>query len=147
MSYAYPQFGGALKIIIVPINNTGSSEESSVIDNEYEDLIKHYLMPFSRQWEDPSIRFQMLKVKWETETAVLSSITEIAMHPAYQQIIGMGPVAIPFILAEIKQKPGHWFWALKSITGADPVPPEHRGRLKQMTEDWLKWGKEQGYLV
>lgn len=146
MSYAYPQFGGGLKILIVPINNTGSSEESSVISNEYEDLIKHYLMPFSRQWEDPSIRFQMLKVEWETETAHLSSITAIAMHPAYQQIIGMGPIVIPLILSEMNNKLGHWFWALKSITGEDPVLPKQRGRIKQMTGAWIQWGKEQGYL-
>lgn len=145
MRYAYSQLGRTL--IIVPINNTGSSEESSVIDGEYERLIKHYLMPFSRQWEDPQIRFQMLKVKWESETAVLSSITEIAMHPAYQQIIGMGPIAIPFILSEMKKKPNHWFWALKSITGEDPVLSEQRGRIKQMAEAWLRWGKEQGYII
>lgn len=103
-------------------------------------------MPFSRQWEYPSIRFQMLKAEWEIETAHLSSITAIAMHPAYQQIIGMGPIVIPFILSEMKNKPGHWFWALKSIAGHDPVLPEYRGRIKQMTEVWLRWGKEQGYL-
>lgn len=90
-------------------------------------------------------KFNALKIEWETETAYLSSITEISMHPAYQQIIGMGTIAIPYILAELKIKPGHWFWALKSITGEDPVLPEHRGRLKQMTEDWLKWDKEHGY--
>ena len=90
-------------------------------------------------------KFNALKVEWETETAYLSSITEISTHPAYQQIIGMGPIAIPFILAEMKKNPGHWFWALRSITSEDPVLPEHRGRLKQMTEDWLKWGKEHSY--
>lgn len=95
----------------------------------------------------PVIRFNTLKAEWESETAHLSSVTEIALHPAYQQIIGMGTIAIPFILSEMKRKPGHWFWALKSIAGEDPAPPEHRGRLKQMTEDWLKWGKEQGYIV
>ncbi|MBI4849315.1 MAG: hypothetical protein HY808_12205 [Nitrospirae bacterium] len=80
----------------------------------------------------------MLKLEWESETAYLSSITEISKHPAYQQIIGMGHVAVPFILSEMKRKPDHWFWALRSITGEDPVLPEHRGRLRQMSEDWLK---------
>lgn len=71
---------------------------------------------------------------------------EIAMHPAYQQIIGMGPTAIPFILSEMKEKKGHWFWALKSITGDDPVAPLDRGNVKKMTAAWLSWGREQGYI-
>ncbi len=69
------------------------------------------------------------------------------MHPAYQQIIGMGQDAIPLILAEMKRKPGHWFWALKSITGEDPVLPEQRGRIKKMTEAWINWGRNQGYIL
>ncbi len=95
---------------------------------------------------DPIQEFNVLKEKWESETAHLSSIRESAMHPAYQQIIGMGQVAVPLILSEMRKKPDHWFWALRSITGEDPVLPEHRGRLKQMTDDWLKWGKAQGYV-
>lgn len=94
----------------------------------------------------PVNKFLTAKAQWEAETAMLSSVTEIAMHPAYQQIIGMGKPAIPLILSEMKGKPGHWFWALKSITGEDPVLPEQRGRMKEMTEAWLRWGKEQGYL-
>jgi len=88
------------------------------------------------------MKFYRLKSHWEAETAFLSSVSDIAMHPAYQQIIGMGSVAVPLILREMKKEPGHWFWALKSITGEDPVPPEHRGKITAMTEDWLLWGAE-----
>jgi hypothetical protein len=132
--------------VVFLIVNTAVGNESSVISNEYERSVEHYFFPYSRQWANPATRFLMLKKEWEAGTAHLSSITEIAMHPAYQQIIGMGTIAIPFILSELKKKPGHWFWALKSITGEDPIPPEHRGHLKQMTEDWLKWGQGQGYI-
>ncbi len=97
--------------------------------------------------DDPLTRFNRLKTEWEDNTAYLSSMTKIVIHPAYQQIIGMGTIAIPFILSEMKRKQGHWFWALKSIAGEDPVPPEYRGRIKQMTAAWLQWGREQGYLV
>jgi hypothetical protein len=91
-------------------------------------------------------RFLQLRLEWEQATAHLSSVTEMSMHPAYQQIIGMGSAAIPFILAELKSRPDHWFWALRAITGADPVPPEHRGKVKQMAQDWIKWGRYKGYL-
>ncbi|MBI3355838.1 MAG: hypothetical protein HY038_03540 [Nitrospirae bacterium] len=104
-----------------------------------------YLEPLSTQWADPVTRFLTLKDRWETETCLLSSASDIAMHPAYQQIIGMGPTAIPLILSEMRKKPDHWFWALRSITGEDPVLPEHKGKIKKMTEDWLRWAKIRGY--
>jgi hypothetical protein len=127
--------------------DTAVSYESSLIQDEYRRSVEHYLIPFSRQWSNSLLRFSMLKAEWEADTAHLSSITEIAMHPAYQQIIGMGPIAIPLILSEMKKKPDHWFWALKSITGEDPVLQENRGQILQMTKAWLRWGIEQGYIV
>ena len=127
------------------IDDVAMGEESDVISREYKSSLNHFMTPISTQWTNPVTRFLTLKARWESETAVLSSISEIAMHPAYQQIIGMGATAIPLILSEMRKKTGHWFWALKSITGEDPVKPEHRGRIKEMTEAWLRWGKKQGY--
>lgn len=121
-------------------------EESSALKEVFKSSVEHYFAPISTQWANPVTRFLLLKKQWENNTAHLSSLTEIAMHPIYQQIIGMGPVAISLILDEMKRKPGHWFWALRAITGEDPVLPEQRGRIKQMTEAWLQWGKKQGYV-
>ena len=67
------------------------------------------------------------------------------MHPAYQQIIGMGTDAIPFIVEELRQTPDQWFWALKAITGEDPVDPADRGRVRRMADAWLELAKEHGY--
>ena len=92
-----------------------------------------------------SERFQKLAKKWKSERGPTSSTTQMAMHPAYQEIIGMGAPAIPFLLGELAQAPEHWFWALKSITGIDAVPADHRGNLSAMTDDWLKWGRDNGY--
>jgi|MudIll2142460700_1097286.scaffolds.fasta_scaffold04144_2 hypothetical protein len=131
----------------IDIKNTAVSEESSLIQDEYRRSVEHYLIPFSRQWSNSLIRFSMLRAEWEADTAHLSSVTEIAMHPAYQQIIGMGPIAIPLILSAMKKKPDHWFWALRSITGEDPILNENRGQIPQMTKAWLNWGVEQGYIV
>lgn len=132
-----------------PVHDGGVAvgEESSFINDEYKRSTEHYLLPISRQWANPVTRFLTLKKEWEDNTAYLSSMTKIVMHPAYQQIIGMGQVAVPLILSEMRKKPDHWFWALRSITGEDPVLPGHRGRLKQMTEDWLKWGRGKGHIA
>jgi hypothetical protein len=69
----------------------------------------------------------------------------MAMNQSYQQIIGMGNDAVSLILKELEAGPDHWFWALVSITGANPVPHEDRGKVKKMAEAWVKWGREHGY--
>ena len=56
----------------------------------------------------------------------------------------MGEAAVPFLLNELRLRPGHWFWALKQITGENPMRPEHAGNLRRMTEDWLTWGEKNG---
>jgi hypothetical protein len=90
--------------------------------------------------------FRDLAEKWRIETQFLSSISKAVMHPAYQRIIGMGRPAIPLLLHELQEKPHHWFWALRSITGSDPVRPEYAGDLEGMTQAWLQWGKEHNYI-
>jgi hypothetical protein len=90
-------------------------------------------------------RFRELTARWHKDTVFLSSTSDIATHPAYQQVIGMGQAALPFIFTELRNKPGHWFWALRSITGEDPVPAQARGNLAQMTAAWLRWASQHGY--
>jgi hypothetical protein len=92
------------------------------------------------------LRFERLARSWARETENLSSIQEIVLHPAYQRIIGMGPDVVPFILRKLERIPGFWFWALRSLTGANPVTQEMRGDVAAMTEAWLNWGREHGYL-
>ena len=83
---------------------------------------------------------------WLEETSAYSSVTDISMHHAYQRIIGLGEPAVPLILREMQSEPGHWFWALRSITGCDPVPEEHRGDIASMSADWIRWGQSKGYI-
>ncbi len=90
--------------------------------------------------------FLRLTQQWRAETELSSSLTEMAAHPAYQRIIGMGRLALPMIFRELAAEPDHWFWALKAITGCDPVPPSHRGNIEMMAADWLAWGKSRGYV-
>jgi hypothetical protein len=91
--------------------------------------------------------FQDLLSRWKTERGATSSVVKMAMHPAYQQIIGMGVMAIPFLLKELKERPDHLFWALHAITHADPVPPVSRGRIREMAAAWVQWGRDHGYVV
>ena len=91
--------------------------------------------------------FTRLAREWEEATRFISSVTEMVIHPAYQRIIGLGPSALPLIFRELSRNPEHWFWALKAITGEDPVPPAARGNLGEMTEAWLQWGIDRGFVA
>ena len=91
-------------------------------------------------------RFEALADEWERDTVLLSSSTQAARHPAHQEIISMGEAAVPLILRRMESQGGHWFHALHTITGARPVPPESRGRIREMTEVWLDWGERNGYI-
>jgi hypothetical protein len=91
-------------------------------------------------------KFSNLVNQWCNEAGFISSTDEAVIHPAYQQIIGMGESVLPLLLEELTKRSGRWFWALRSITGENPVPENHRGRTKEMIKDWIDWGKKKGYI-
>jgi hypothetical protein len=96
--------------------------------------------------EDLHDRFARLAAEWGRDTEHLSFMRDITAHPAYQQIIGLGPAALPLILGELKERGGHWFHALRAITRENPIPDEHRGKVRLMKEAWLNWGRQKHYL-
>jgi hypothetical protein len=89
--------------------------------------------------------FLALVRSWKEERGPSSSTTELALCPSYQRIIGLGPAVVPLLLRELERDPDHWFWALKAITGADPVPEALRGKVREMARCWVSWGRAQGY--
>jgi hypothetical protein len=93
-----------------------------------------------------SERFHRLAAEWKGQSRFLSNSAQMAMLKPYQRIIGMGPPVVPLILAELRREPDQWFWALESITGENPVPPEAMGSVRQMAQAWVGWGEQQGIL-
>jgi len=86
--------------------------------------------------------FEDLKTDWKSRTRYMSNSAQMAAVKSYQRIIGLGPAALPLILQELNRETDHWFWALKSITGEDPVDPADRGRLRRMADTWLQWADD-----
>lgn len=94
-------------------------------------------------------RFQRLVKEWKVQRGFSSSITEGALCPAYQKIIGMGQPAVPLILGQLEAEgddPDQWFWALNAITGRQPVREEEQGDFVKMAHIWLGWGRHKGYV-
>ncbi|BAZ13374.1 hypothetical protein NIES4071_52130 [Calothrix sp. NIES-4071] len=52
---------------------------------------------------DKTATFAKLVKQWREENHGVSSTNQMSMHPAYQQIIGMGESAIPLLLRELEK--------------------------------------------
>jgi hypothetical protein len=90
-------------------------------------------------------KFQQLAAIWRAETSHLSSTTALINHPAYQEIISLGPAVVPLVLRELEQRPAHWFTALRELTGANPMDPADCGKVRKIADAWLRWGRAHGY--
>lgn len=91
-------------------------------------------------------RFQEEAEKWDRETTYLSSTPKMILHESYQKIIAMGPNVVPHLLRDLQQNRRSWFWALRHLTDANPVPPEDQGNLDKMIAAWLAWGRREGRI-
>ena len=94
------------------------------------------------------LTFERLVEEWKDQRGAASSITETALCPAYQSIIGMGEPVIPFLLRQLHDEgdePDQWFWALSSIARVNPVDDADRGNYVRMAHTWLAWGEREGY--
>lgn len=88
--------------------------------------------------------FNALAEQWYRETRKILIANQIVIHPAYQQIIGMGKEALPYIFRELEKTRGHWIWALTMIYRKDHAKPGQN--FRQAVDSWLEIGKLEGYI-
>jgi hypothetical protein len=86
-------------------------------------------------------KFERLAKEWLEETMFISSPAEKYLHPSYARIIGMGMEAVPLILHQLEKRTGDWFYALRAITGENPVTSDIAGNMPKMRDMWLAWGR------
>jgi hypothetical protein len=94
--------------------------------------------------EDLAKRFAKLTATWKEATRFSSRAGKMAEHPAYREIVAMGERAVPLILAEMEKNGGHWFIGLSEITGANPIPDESAGKIREMEAAWFAWARAKG---
>jgi len=118
---------------------------SSIIDVEELGQLEICFAPVTSS----GVIFKNLVAQWRNERGSTSSTSKMVACPAYAKIMGMGPKAIPLILAQLRSEgdnPDHWFWALQSMTLANPVADEDEGNLRRMAAAWLEWGAKEGHV-
>jgi methylase of polypeptide subunit release factors len=98
------------------------------------------------QARDNAREFSRLSARWKHDTQHFSRMSQKATHPAYKKIIAMGPSVVSHILRDLaKNGPEDWFMALTELTGDNPITTDIAGKMKEMTEAWLQWGRRKGY--
>lgn len=124
---------------------SGYGREAEFINEKNFEAKSHCTIPYFTQTD--LHKFCVLAETWKKETKHFSMMNQIALNPSYQQIIGMGTKSIQCILEDLRLKPAHWFWALKAITGVDPVQRADYGNVEKMTNAWLEWGIKNEYII
>ncbi len=105
-----------------------------------------------------STTFQILKTLWNNDYtySMYSSSNEMKL-PAYNALIGLGTGHFKdkflwHAFEEIfKEKAANylqwWHEMLEKVSETNPIPQEHSGNLKEITDDWLRWAEANGYYV
>jgi len=88
--------------------------------------------------------FVGLAEQWRLDTQHLSQISQKVAHAAYFRIMGMGERVIPLLLEALRDRPAHWFAALKATTNVDPVPAGANPSTAR--EAWLEWSRKEGLV-
>lgn len=65
-------------------------------------------------------RFQRLRDQWKAESRYLSNTAQMALLAPYQRIIGMGTVAVPLILEELRREPDNCFGRWRPLRKKTP---------------------------
>ena len=123
---------------MIPSSYSSASRRGERVQAKHGDAIE--IAPADRE------RFEALADRWQEETFFHSNSSLKNAHPALQEIISMGEPVAPLILERMRSQGGHWFEALRQITGADPVSPADHGKIAAMQNSWLQWGERNGYV-
>jgi len=130
-----------LGLMVVTANNAVADAQNSPIS------------VFVPAWIEDQIEFSRLAAEWKkSRPRARSSAMDMARDPNYLRIIGMGERGIPCVLRQLELEmaigePDHWFIALWAMTnGQNPIPPESQGKIREMAQAWIDWGKRRGLI-
>ena len=83
--------------------------------------------------------FKRLADQWHSECLLSSSVTEICTNMAYQQIIGLGAEAPPFIFREVSERAGPLVLCFRRLP-AKTLFQKRGGRLEGNGERLARMG-------
>lgn len=85
-------------------------------------------------------RIPELITEYKKQTAILSGVHQIVKLPAYQELINLGILCIPYIVDDMENEAvTDWHPILVVVTGDNPITEEIAGRIPEMTVRWHKF--------
>ncbi len=142
--YATRLSGGARTVVA----HGATPEESQHRATQLWEARDRQIQDAANQTIDDGLRivFEELALGWSEGTAHLSSPSKLIEHPAYRQMIGLGPAVLPLLLLDLEESGRFWFPALNAISGENPVTDDAAGDVERMTDAWLQWGRANGLI-
>lgn len=87
-------------------------------------------------------KFERLAVWWESGTMHFSSSRMMKEHPAFQQLVDLGPDIIPLAMERLKRDLGvFWFLVLLELVD-NPPDTAVEGDMAEMRKRWVEWEKK-----
>ena len=124
---------------------TSFSNEAAFVNQAYASGLRHFSSAVTT--ETFQAKFVRLTNAWKEATRFTSSYNQLLSNSAHLELIAMGEKVLPYIFKEMQREPDHWFLALHVLTSVNPVKNENRGNVIAMTNDWIKWAREKGYVA
>ena len=83
---------------------------------------------------------------WQ-DTAIHSNLQTTLDHPDFKALVGMGERIVPYLIHKGINSGFSWtiIMLLGQLTGENPVPEEHSGRLYSIIADWIIWFENSKY--
>lgn len=91
------------------------------------------------------ILFERYAAEVERKARFASSLEAVAYTDAYQQIVGMGSIALPYVMRSLCEgRSVTWLRALAAITRQDAAAGAET--VEEAVIAWLAWGSRHGYI-
>jgi|GEM_PF-4159960 len=84
--------------------------------------------------------------EWSDKTSHMSDIYCKQGKSYREELVKMGKEIIPVLFECIMVYPLQCMAVLAEITDASPVKEENRGVVFSMVDDWIEYGRKEGYL-
>jgi len=89
-------------------------------------------------------QFRALVTAWQAAAPPWLDPAARIAHPTFRAIVALGKPAIPLLLKQLEIDRDFWFYALREITGENPVRWWKRGNVDAMSRAWIAWGRKRG---
>lgn len=93
-------------------------------------------------------KYDELINKWEDETAMLSSVSQMIEYDSYKELESLGPEIVPFIISDFYHGDYHHLTHLIDKFSVEEVviPDRDFGRISRIANFYVWWGLDKDIL-